>query len=238
MKTSTKVLGGTLLLILLLLTSTVIWSRIYLNRNAGNFRVSSNVTVELGADSQVRYDNKDFNRITLGGIWKAKLTRGEEYSIKVSAPINILDSVSLEQTGRTLQITNNFPAFAADRDVLLEITLPDLEDLTLSGGAQLSFEGFQQKDMKLILSGAGQITGEDSRCENLTVIFSGAGQMDLMGLSAVNADVTLSGAGELLLHMNGGNLSGKLSGMGSIEYDGNVKNEGIVISGLGDVSRR
>ncbi len=237
MKRSTRILGITLLALTGLILMGMISTRIYLDRKIGN-EYRDYERVIPGESRTLIFEMKDFDSLNLEGGWEVEISQGPEYSVEVEAPDNLLDRVEALQTGRTLKVRNDFKSAMDGGSFILRLTMPEFSSLVIAGGTDLSFTGFSGDELSITLAGAGRIRAFSSGYTNLNLVCAGAGQMDMTGLASINANVTLSGAGEVLLNMTGGTLSGVLSGMGSVEYDGYVKEESIRITGLGSVSRR
>lgn len=237
MKTSSKILGITLLGITALLSIGIIASRIYLNSVMGSdYKERANLVLE--EDETVSFDLKDFSSLDFIGAWDVEILQGSEYRVDVRGPGNLLDELEIHQSGNHLTIENNYKGGFGTETFSISIAMPDLDSITIAGGADLSFDGFKGSILSVTLSGAGRVRAFNSEYSELNVICSGAGQLDFKDLSSRNAEVRLSGAGEVILNMNGGELKGALSGMGSIKYGGTVSNESIRVSGLGEVTPR
>jgi len=234
MKRSSKILAGALVVLLALSLTGIIISRLYFNSIIGNEHKPAG-TVEIKNSKTENYSNKGFNSLTITGHWKTSITRGDRYSVKISGPANLLDKTGVTQDGKTLTITNDNSLILHDNTFSVEVTLPKIEQIKIDGTADLDFTGFAGETLNIVLSGAGRIRGFDSRYENLTLLCSGAGQLDLTKCLTFNADVNLSGAGEILINMDGGVLSGTISGLGSVEYSGRIRENRLKVTGLGSV---
>ena len=237
MKSSTKVLGFALLLILFVLCVGIVGSRIYLNRMIGK-EYKNEGSMILGEPETISYNRKDFNSLDITGTWEIHIQKGSEYAVEITGPANILDKIEVSQSGKELKIKNPSHRSLFNDSFKIDLTLPDLESLSIAGGVDLIFNGFNGKSLRIDLSGAGRIQGLDSRYEYLVLNCSGAGQLDMSDCLSVNADVNLSGAGEVLLNMDGGLLDGSISGLGSVEYTGQFSRNQMKVTGLGNVSRR
>ena len=118
------------------------------------------------------------------------------------------------------------------------IIMPELHTVEITGTTKLDFSGFEGDHLSITISGAGHVEGEDGRYDELTVTMSGAGHVDMRDVIVVDAEMIISGAGKVSLSMDGGVLSGNLSGFGKIDYYGSVRDERIHISGFGSVERK
>lgn len=235
MKTSSKVLGSVLLIILAAMSVGIIGSRIYLNTLMGSdYKERANIILE--SNETISFDLKDFNTIEFVGAWNVEIKQGSAYKVEVEGPGNLLGEIEFNQKGKDLTARNNYKGGFGKDTFTIRMTIPELEGITIAGGADLTFDGFTGETLTVTLAGAGRIRAFDSEYKQLNVICAGAGQMDFTDLKSRDADINLSGAGEVLVNMDGGELSGSISGMGSVKYEGRVSNESMRVSGLGEVS--
>ena len=91
--------------------------------------------------------------------------------------------------------------------------------------------------MTVNCSGVADIRGKNSSFDKAVITLSGTGNIDLSDVITINADVQLSGLGSINLYMDGGELSGNLSGLGNIEYSGKADRNNLKVTVLGNVSR-
>jgi hypothetical protein len=119
----------------------------------------------------------------------------------------------------------------------VEITMPDLSRLELSGGARGSVAGFNSShDFTISASGGGmvEIGGE---AVGLTIDASGGSQLDLSGFHVANAHVEMSGGGQATVNLDG-RLDATLSGGSHLFYVGNPTMGDINTSGGSTVAKR
>jgi Putative auto-transporter adhesin, head GIN domain len=237
MKTSTKVLGSVLLIIIAAISVGIIGSRIYLNTLMGSeYKDRANIILE--SNETITFDLNGFNNIEFVGAWNIEINQGTAYKVEVEGPGNLLGEIEFNQKGNNLTARNNYKGGFGKETFTIRMTLPKLEGIIIAGGADLTFDGFTGETLSVTLAGAGRIRAYDSEYKQLNVICAGAGQLDFSDLKSRDADINLSGAGEVLVNMDGGELSGSISGMGSVKYEGRVSNESMRVSGLGEVSQR
>ena len=113
--------------------------------------------------------------------------------------------------------------------------MPALEGIELSGASELTISGFSGDRLEITASGATEIDGSNGSYRELRLVVSGAGDVNLGEIVVDDARVVLSGAGDILLNMNGGVLSGTVSGAGQIRYRGTVREENVATSGFSSV---
>jgi len=199
---------------------------------------------ELSGQRSTRsYDVTGFDRIDVSGQWSVTIERGDAWSLAVEAPVEILEAVEVERDGDELSIGYEggwCPGCSRDDASALKatITMPELEELDLSGTTSLSFSGFEGRSLSLDVSGGVALRGGASRFGTLTLDLSGAGNVDLADVAVTDADVDVSGAGNVKLQMAGGRLTGDMSGAANLEYSGTVSEERVEKSGFVNVRRR
>jgi hypothetical protein len=187
-------------------------------------------------------DYSEFDQVDVSGQWTVTIERGAAWRVAVEAPAELLDYIEVERDGRELSVDYEGGSCAAcfDEGNVLEvaITMPTLASLSLSGASVASFSGFEGGELVLDVSGAVELRGSASRYETLTLDLSGAGEVDLGDVPVTNAEIDVSGAGNVTLQMNGGRLTGDLSGAANLEYFGTVSEESLDQSGAVSVRRR
>ena len=101
-----------------------------------------------------------FTAIKVGGHWEIELTRGETTQIKVKAPEDVLENLSVEKQAGTLILRTNKKWSSRPGKVTVLITMPSLSDLRLSGLVSLELSGFTSENLTVYTSGSTSITGK------------------------------------------------------------------------------
>jgi len=187
--------------------------------------------VERGSGNLIteEYDIRDFTGFDVSGSWDVKITRGA-YRVRVEVDDNILEYVKVERRGETLFLsTKSVRALSATFKA--SIAMPDLEKIETSGSSRVQFSGFESPRLTIESSGSSRIVGEDCTIGQLDLSSSGSGEKDLRDCVITDAEVNLSGSTRVILTMAGGDLTGKMSGSGSITYYGEVNTLYIKSSG-------
>jgi phage shock protein PspC (stress-responsive transcriptional regulator) len=104
---------------------------------------------------------KDFKEIELKGVFDVIIHKGDEYSIAINGNDEQQKLYDVNQYGDKLEIyyrtkRNKFwnRTFAQKEFVTLEITLPSLEKLEVTGAGKMSIKGFEENEMHIELTGA------------------------------------------------------------------------------------
>ena len=201
--------------------------------------------VDFNDMAKGNFELEDFRSVTFQGAWEVNLIQGDNWQVELSYPEDMKDEikVAVEENRLVLDSGNWYLRdwdWWGDKDTHMtaRIIMPELHTIEITGTTKLDFSGFEGDHLSITISGAGHVEGEDGRYEELTVTMSGAGHVDMRDVLVVDAEMIISGAGKVSLSMDGGVLSGNLSGFGKIDYYGSVRDERIHISGFGSVERK
>lgn len=196
------------------------------NENAGySFDYEDNSDLELGerGNYSKQFPVGDFNKIDIGGAYSIIIRQGNEYNVTADSeePADVDDLKVYVENG-TLRVTRNkeFSLFDSDKwkRIGLVITMPKIENLSLSGANKTLVSGFtglgklavdisgaskseinvEADQLEVSISGASKATLKGSaRSVNLDA--SGACKLDAVGLNIQTADVDASGASKVEL---------------------------------------
>lgn len=238
MRTSQIAALSGIVFIVLLIVGLVAALRFAISSVAGDADTGALVMRDLDFDG--------FSEIAIEGVWRVELIRSDDWSLEIGVSED--SDVDLDVVGNRLILggdnssdsdSDGFFAsmFGESRQHLALIGLPDLDLIDIDGAASVELRGFDGDRLIISIRGGANIEGHDSRFTDVELNVSGGGNIDLTDVSSVNADVDLSGAGNIGLTMNGGELSGELSGLGVVSYVGTVSREHVEVTGLGGVRR-
>ena len=182
-----------------------------------------------------------FDRVRVDGAWKVKLVQGDDWEVEVNPNDDQLDNleVSVRNEQLNLRQRSSFKWWGNDSSELeARIQMPALKHLRLTGAVEAEMSGFEGQQLDIKTAGAIDLEGEQGRYEKLVVEGAGAIDLDFRDTLVTDASVDLAGASQLILTMNGGALTGSISGAGSIDYYGTVSMQEIKISGAGEVDHK
>ena len=162
---------------------------------------------------------KDFSEVGISGRLVAKISYGEEYRVVAKGRPRDLDrlqaSVLEGRLGARQDWREGFCFFCYREPIQLEVTLPKLEKLIVSGASDATLNKFESEDLVLELSGASELRGE-VKAKNLSLKLSGASDAELWG-EAGNVSVQGSGASNLsALDLRADSVSLELSGSSDV----------------------
>ena len=194
--------------------------------------------VDPGPQTTRTLDLAGFHEVDVNGAWQVTLTKGSAWSVEISFPENLEERLRVRVEGDRLVLGYDWTGRNSNRDTpsfIARVSMPDLTAADVSGAARLDFSGFSGERLVLDLSGAGEVQGRAGRYESVSLDVSGAGRIDLRDVPVVDANVDLSGAARGVLQINGGMLSGDLSGASRVEYYGTIREQRVDVSGAASV---
>ncbi|GIX16149.1 MAG: hypothetical protein KatS3mg119_0335 [Rhodothalassiaceae bacterium] len=117
--------------------------------------------------------------------------------------------------------------------VVVEVTAPAPEAVTIAGAGDVTLEDLSGSDLKVVLEGAGDMR-LSGRCGRLAVELEGAGDVDARELACRELAARLTGAGDLRARA-APRIAVTLAGAGDAEITGRCKQAEITVRGAGDV---
>jgi hypothetical protein len=179
----------------------------------------------------------DFAAVTVNSGFRFVITQSSSYGITVTVDDNLVDYIQVTKTGTTLSVGFKPGYSVQSTSPKVEITMPDLTRLELSGGAKGSATGFTSShDFTVSASGGGTV-GMSGQAVGLTIEASGGSQLDLSGFHVTNAHVDMSGGSQATVNLDG-RLDANLSGGSHLFYVGNPTMGNINTSGGSTVTKR
>lgn len=211
-------------------------------------------TTITGSGTLVTVDRTvaSFHSVSLATVGKVNITSGSPQSVSVTVDDNIETHISTTVNNGVLLVSHNPAVNLSDFELTVDLTMTDLEALTITGvGTIATTNRFEVDELDLLLSGVGHMI-LDLDADRISSVLSGVGNLLLTGAvdrhncihSAVGSiqafelvsDTTvahLSGVGNAEVYVND-SLNVIISGIGSLLYRGDPT---IVqtISGSGQV---
>lgn len=203
------------------------------------------------------YDYKNFSSVDIGNDMDIYIKKASDYTVKIETDENLFNYLDLTlDNGKTLEIeavanTSLDPT----GNIKVYITAPSLDNIKISGAAQLQTEGKfeQEKKIRLDLSGASSanvslkapvveleasgastITAE-GESRDVKADASGASTINAFNLLAENTDAEASGASTVRV-FSSIKLKANANGASSVKYKGNPQVTSNV-SGASNVSK-
>ncbi len=176
-----------------------------------------------------------FTSVDLAGSNNVVVRIGQKQSVVVHADENLLDRVTTEVESGTLVVANTPGSFSTQSPMRVDVTVPALSALTLSGSGNVVVEGIGAESLTVSLPGSGTLTGTGT-ATRLDVTVSGSGEVQLGQLVASDVRAVVSGSGAVFVTATG-SLDASVPGSGAIMYAGNPANVTKTVTGSGAIIR-
>lgn len=201
--------------------------------NLFNFSMNFGGVHGSGNAASEKREVSGFKSIDVGGVFQVEITAQKDFSVEVLADDNLLPLITTEVDGGTLRI-ETARRISPTSPVLIRISAPDIDNLQVSGVANVTVNDLKNTTFALDSSGASKIaiTGETAK---LTIDVSGASKIDAENLKAENATIDASGASKINVDVSG-ELKSDVSGASHVVYTGTPTSVVTRKSGAGSVS--
>jgi hypothetical protein len=195
--------------------------------------------VIVGSGNQVTENRQfsDFSSVSVSSGFAFVVTESDSYSVKTITDDNIQNYVQVSKSGDTLSVGLK-PGYGISTSTLrVEIAMPSLNRLELSGGVHGSAEGFVSTNNFEIDASGGSVVQIQGKANDLIVNGSGGSQLNLSDFSVRNAYVNLSGGTQAEISPSG-RIDANLSGGSQLYYSGNPTLGNINSSGGATIQKR
>jgi len=196
--------------------------------------------IEPGERYSIASDLANFDKIDISGSWEVELIQGDSWNVDLSSAEESSGRIEVSVSNGTLNLSqrSSFNLWGSGSDPVATVQMPNLSELDIAGASEVEIVGFEGEELDVDVAGAIEITAKESRYTNLMIDGAGAVDVEFKGLIATNAQIDMSGASDMTLTMDGGELTGDISGAGSVDYYGSVSKQSIDISGAGSIEHQ
>jgi len=226
-----RVLGAALAFLLGALTVLTLY---HFDVLGGTSDTAGSATEGSGVAATQAREVAAFQSVDLAGSNNVVIRVGEKQSVVVKADDNLLDRVTTEVQSGKLVIANAPGSFTTNSPMSVEVGVPSLDTLTLSGSGNIVVTGVEAKSFDVNLPGSGTLTGDGS-ATRLDVTVDGSGMVQLTRLVATNVQAGVSGSGSIFVTATE-SLDASVSGSGAILYAGSPPNVTSNITGSGAIT--
>ena len=181
---------------------------------------------DYGPKVEASYDYDDFTGVIVTGVYEVEIEVGEDYSIELSGPEKRMEHVEVTQSGDTLFLGmdedhSNKRWSGKNNGVYAKITLPDLDEVSLTGVGSIEADGIDADDFTSELEGVGSIELSGT-CNRLKATVAGVGSLEADRLKCKSVDVSVEGMGSAEVYASE-SVDADIDGMGSIDVEGSPK---------------
>ena len=149
----------------------------------------SNPQVKIIRPSDVNIsENRDvsgFDSIEFSTLGKINLIQGDQESLNISGPDNVVPLIITEVRNKTLIIRNdenvNITVPSSQNPLTFTIVAKDLTGLTVSGVGDVQLDAVSTPRLEVTMSGAGMVQMNQLGADELDLNLSGAGGMEITG---------------------------------------------------------
>lgn len=207
---------------------------------------------DLKGDSVTEARDVDgFTSIEISGDADLVVRQGDEFDVTITTDSALLEHITTTVDDGELQVTQRYSVIGFSPDVVVAVTVPDLEGVELTGSSNADITGVTGDTLRIAvdgsadvsaevavetlsinISGSGDVTARGTATE-LVVEISGSGNVAAASLAARTARVEVSGSGEITVSASE-TLDASISGSGDVRYTGSPRVTSDV-SGSGDV---
>ena len=199
---------------------------------ASGAAMAQQITEQRAIDARV-------SRIELGGVVELHVKQGPTASLTLSGDKRILSRVTTTQKGDVLVIDMDKVSFSwgrNDNTVKVQLTVPNLSELTSTGVGASTLTGFSGKSITLTQEGAGSIN-MNGNYKFVKVRLGGVGSMKIDSGTSDEVDVSLGGAGKISISGKAKVLRASLGGLGGLDArELHADAVDVDMSGLGGAS--
>jgi len=189
----------------------------------------------------------EFNRIAMRGIGKLNIQAGSKQAVIIEGDESTISRINTQVTDSKLMIdvgrdwVEKLSAgldFLSSHDICIRITVKELQELEVTGAADIEVTDIQTDELTLRMAGASNVqvvnlkantlrteipgAGKiqvDGKVKDQSVTLAGAGNFSAYDLESKTAKVTLNGVGSAQLWVTD-ELDITIAGVGTVEYFG------------------
>jgi hypothetical protein len=181
---------------------------------------------------------RDFTTINIKGNYILTIKQSDQYKVTISLDDNLFKRLRISVERKTLKMGIEAPATFFPTALKVEIKLPELLSLNLSGGAKANISGFKaNKDFTLFISDksildgsvmTGDLTlnlsdgakaGLEGSALKLDLVSKGSSMLDMSKFDVMQAQVRLNEASEAVLNVTG-EIDVELKGKSKLYFSG------------------
>jgi Putative auto-transporter adhesin, head GIN domain len=179
-----------------------------------------------------------FSSVELAGSNNVLIHVGDrqQQSVVVKGDDNLLQRVTTEVHSGELVIGNTPGNLSANTPMSVEVTVPALTALTLSGAGNIAVDGIGSQNLEVSLAGSGNLAGSGA-ATRLDITVGGSGTVQFAHVVADNVRAVVSGDGSIFVTATR-SLDGSISGDGAIVYTGNPPDVTKNVTGTGAITGR
>ena len=178
---------------------------------------------------------RNIEQIQIEGRWLIELEQNEEWTVEISYPEDSEHLLKYHQRNKHFKLEYD-PGFGSSKYSVGVISIPKLTALDLTGKNAVNINNFEGERIELSIIGNNVIKGKGGRFDTLVLSALGKNNVDLESVPTKNAYVNNTGKSKTVLSMDGGKLSGSLTGASILDYYGTTIENSVKVTGRARVN--
>ncbi len=160
---------------------------------------------------------------------------GDAPAVTLRADDNLLGAITTDVVDGELTIGSTTP-FSTESEIAVEVVTPSLDRVEVRGSGSVQATGVSGPSFDVSVRGSGSVKASGS-VESLDVTSAGSGTVELFELDAEEADVNVNGSGDVEVTVSR-SLRAKVTGSGTVVYDGDPSEVVTDVDGSGSIPPR
>lgn len=150
-----------------------------------NRRITGN-----GYVKELTFDVDDFESVDLEGVANVYIETGLDQQVTIEAYENILTYIIVEVVGDELIIRfKDNLSVNSDEEIRVDISMPEIQDVTLSGVGNFYLSGPPQESLSIEIDGVGNIEAYDLPVYNGITEINGTGNIEIRAKETLSVDI-------------------------------------------------
>ena len=178
---------------------------------------------------------RDIEEIEIKGRWLIELEQNEEWTVEISYPEATEHWLNYRQRNKHFELEYD-PSFGSSKYAVGVISIPTLSTLALTGKNSMNINNFEGERIELSITGNNVIKGKGGRIDTLVLSALGNNYVDLESVPTKNVYINNTGKSKTVLSMDGGKLSGSLTGASILDYYGTTADYAVKVTGKARVN--
>ncbi len=203
----------------------------------GMLILSGVILIDSGKLQTQKENLSVFTIINIQSGFHAQISQGDSYSVSITADNNVINKIDVNQIADTLTIGLQLASIFNIGTLKAQITMPDLQAIHLSGGANANVTGFVMTHDFFVSESGGSTLNIEGQANGLTASCSGGCHLQLSDFKVDTSTIIMSGGSTGNVNVNS-RLDADLSGGSSLVYAGNPTLGTITTSGLSTITRQ
>jgi hypothetical protein len=139
-------------------------------------------------------DLQSFKKIENTGIANFYITIGSPQKVVLKAQQNIIDVLTWEVASQSLKVGLEKDVSIEDKEeIRFEITVPEINDIELTGVGDFELSGEDQSELSVNLTGVGSVRAYEMKVNTCNITLTGVGDCKVFVIDELN--VTIAGVG-------------------------------------------